>query len=72
MCLNCFSFRMEQTFVVTGGQKHIKKKKPFFLPEVFVENEEGMRSVTKRVDFHFVPMVWGEDNINQLTEELYK
>ena len=43
MCLNCFSFRMEQTFVVTGGQKHIKKKKPFFLPEVFVENEEGMR-----------------------------
>jgi len=46
---------MEQTFVVTGGQKHIKKKKPFFLPEVFVENEEGMRHRSSSLVRHSTP-----------------
>jgi len=46
---------MEQTFVLTGGQKHIKKKKPYFLPEVFVENEEGMRHRSSSLVRHSTP-----------------
>jgi len=56
---------MEHTFVVSGGRKNIKKHgKTFFLPEVFVENEEGIRQRTYTSLKHSTPKEYQEYGIN--------
>eukprot|EP00088_Acartia_fossae_P002667 TRINITY_DN110_c0_g1_i3.p1 TRINITY_DN110_c0_g1~~TRINITY_DN110_c0_g1_i3.p1 ORF type:complete len:414 (-),score=110.85 TRINITY_DN110_c0_g1_i3:132-1373(-) len=47
---------MDSTFVVTGGRKNLKKHgKAFFMPEVHVENEEGVRKRSSSIIKHSTP-----------------
>jgi hypothetical protein len=47
---------MEPTFVVSGSHKSLKKpKKTFFLPEIFVENEETVRQRSSSLIKHSTP-----------------
>merc|ERR1712200_151675 len=56
---------MDHTFVVSGGRKNLKKHgKAFFLPEVFVENEEGIRQRTCTSLKHSTPKEYQEYGIN--------
>jgi hypothetical protein len=47
---------MENSFVVScGGRKNVKKQKAVFLPEVFVENEGGVRHRSSSLIKHSTP-----------------
>jgi len=56
--------------VLSGGRKNIKKHgKAYFLPEVFVENEEGIRQRTCSVIKHSTPKEYQEYGINMKERE---
>lgn len=60
---------MEQTYVVSGGRKGIKKSsKAFFLPEIFVENEEGVRHRSGSGVRHSTPNQGGRDQLKEVLD----
>eukprot|EP00088_Acartia_fossae_P031093 TRINITY_DN3203_c0_g1_i1.p1 TRINITY_DN3203_c0_g1~~TRINITY_DN3203_c0_g1_i1.p1 ORF type:complete len:439 (-),score=110.16 TRINITY_DN3203_c0_g1_i1:100-1416(-) len=46
---------LDSSYVVSGSRRGLKKSKPFFLPEIYVENEEGVRHRSGSLVKHSTP-----------------